>query len=112
MISIIFIIIVVMTILIMFSRSQAPFRQPGEGRPGAGHHGCWSLQEPLFRNAQLCRSLPFEARQALAEFLVAQQAALWADEQLDQKETPKKEPWMDPGWLWGWAITGGSIGFR
>lgn len=61
------------------------------------HHGCWSPwhhrgpQEVLFRNAQLCRSLPFEARQALAEFLVAQQAALWADEQLDQKETPKKD---------------------
>ncbi|CAK9067412.1 unnamed protein product [Durusdinium trenchii] len=37
-------------------------------------------EEPLFRNAQLARQLPSEARKVLAEHLVQQQAALWADE--------------------------------
>lgn len=39
-----------------------------------------SPEEPLFRNAQLARQLPSEARKVLAEHLVQQQAALWADE--------------------------------
>ena len=47
-------------------------------------------EEPLFRNGQLSRQLPFEARLALAEVLVTQQAALWADE-VEAKEVPKKE---------------------
>eukprot|EP00434_Breviolum_minutum_P027871 symbB.v1.2.024656.t1/scaffold2352.1/size103767/2 len=49
-------------------------------------------EEPLFRNGQLSRQLPFEARLALAEVLVTQQAALWADE-VEAKEVPKKEGW-------------------
>ena len=63
----------------------------------------WRLQEPLFRNGQLSRQLPFEARLALAEVLVTQQAALWADE-VEAKEVPKKEGWKQP-------TTAGGVNF-
>lgn len=41
---------------------------------------CHSSQEPLFRNAPLARQLPLEARRSLAEFLVEENQAMWADE--------------------------------